>query len=306
MLLHPVGASLAFLIKKLAIFALMTNSPRCSKFLRKLKIKNYITLLGLALVLYLLLIPSVYWLQRLLIFQPVKLSNTYTYEFEESFEEIDLQTPDGFTINNLYFCSQKDSTKGVILYFHGNADNMIRWSQYREVFTARGYDVMMTDYRGFGKSGGKPVEDALYGDAQLVYDWLSKQLPTEKIFLYGRSLGCAIAAQLATQVDTPLLILETPFDDIISVIQARLPILYLPYELDYRFSNMDHLAKVTCPVFILKAENDEIVPGRCTDNLKSVLKSKDRFIQIEGASHKNMAEFSEYELQLDRILGKRY
>ncbi len=268
-----------------------------------MKVFQYLKLVALAVVLYLLLIPAIYFLQQYLIFQPVLLSENYEYSFNDSFEEIDFEVENGL-INSLYFCSNVDSIRGVILYFHGNADNLKRWSQYREVFLARGYDILMMDYRGFGKSRGKIDEANFYKDARVVYNWLSTQFPAKEIVLYGRSLGTAMAAELATHVDAKSVILETPFDNVINVILYRYPI-YLPFELDYQFPNYQFVKNIETPIYILEAENDKVVPNLCTENLRPLLKSSDKYIVVEGAGHKNMAEFSEYELHLDRILGKR-
>ena len=90
------------------------------------------------------------YLQEKVVFLPVKLPEDYPFEFDGNFEEYFFKTPFEGKINALLF--RIENPKGVILYFHGNADNLVRWGKIALEFSAFGYDIFVMDYRSYGKS----------------------------------------------------------------------------------------------------------------------------------------------------------
>lgn len=252
-------------------------------------------------VIYLSVIIGVYLLQKYIIFQSEKLESNYQFDFEKPFEENSIDTPDGKKINTLLFKTEQ-SRKGLVLYFHGNADNLQRWGKYHVDFTSRGYDVLMMDFRGYGKSTGESGEAIFYKDAKLIYDWVLKKYSKDEIIIYGRSLGCGIASNLATQVASRMVFLETPFHSIGDLIRGRTKIFFFPFDFKYDFPNYVHLQKISEPVFIFAGTEDWVVPNSSTEKLKPYLKLSDRYIIIEGAGHKNLSAFKKYHTELDLIL----
>ncbi len=266
-----------------------------------MSVKSIMLLLILATGLYLLLLLSVYGLQKFIIFQPIPLNKNFQFNFKIPHEEVFLSTKDSILINGIYF-KTTTKKKGVILYFHGNADNLKRWGKYHTDFTDRGYDIFMIDYRGFGKSGGDISEQSYYEDARLAYDFLREKEAAEDIVIYGRSLGCAMATELATHVIARQLILETPFDNIRNTFKARFPILILPYDLKYSFPNDKFIQKVNLPIVIFEAAKDKLVLNKSTEGLIPYLKASDEFIKIDSAGHKNLSSFVQYQNELTRVL----
>jgi alpha-beta hydrolase superfamily lysophospholipase len=247
-----------------------------------------------------------YLFQKQIIFHPRSLAADYQYRFEEQFEEFFLPTSDGEKINTLYFKSKTTSNgapKGIVLYFHGNADNLQRWGKHAADFTSRNYDFALIDYRGFGKSTGTINENAMYKDAQLLYNWALQKYPAQQIVIYGRSLGTAVASGLAAQVAAKALILETPFYNIKSVFDTQVPFLKMPFEMHYQFPTDAFVQKVKYPIHIIHGTKDEIVPYKCAILLKNVIKSTDEFITIEGGKHKNLNTFQQYYDCLDKWLN---
>lgn len=257
-------------------------------------------LIGLG-IFYVAVIVGVYALQKYIIFQSDQLESDYEFVFEKSFKEFFIKTIDGEQINMLLFKTEIPR-KGLVIYFHGNADNLQRWGRYQKDFTTRGYDILLLDYRGYGKSTGKSNEQKFYEDAKLIYDWATQRYSKDKIIIYGRSLGTGVASNLATQVDAQKVILETPFNNINDLFQIKSSIFYLPFRLKYNFPNDVHLKKIQEPVFIFAGTEDWVVPPRSTKKLKPFLKSSDRYIEIEGGGHKNLNEFEKYHRVLDEIL----
>jgi uncharacterized protein len=254
--------------------------------------------MALALILvYLLVITTVYFYQDKLIFQSVGLDKDYQFEFTSPFEELWITTEDNVQINALYFKTDKP-VQGVILYFHGNADNLQRWGQYAGDFTSLGYDVLMVDYRGFGKSTGKPNEQNLYIDAEYIWQWAHKKYNYDKWVIYGRSLGASVASYLASKTDPDLLGLETPFDDLNGASFASL----IPFKLKYKFANKSHLKNVTCKKFIYHGTQDWVVPLSSALRLKPLLNDQDQMVIVPNAGHKNLRKFDLYHKKLRDLL----
>lgn len=251
---------------------------------------------------YLLLHGLIYVFQKKIVFQEKRLPQDHIFQFPGEFEELFLNVDNADQINALYFKTPM-SRKGVILYLHGNTANLERWGTYAPDFTQRAYDVLMIDYRGYGKSDGKPSEKHLYADAKAAYQWLSARFPPEEIVLHGRSLGTGVATHLATQVPARRLLLETPYNNIRAVVQARAVVFWLAFPFQQAFSSDQRISKITCPIDIIHGTKDKIVPYRCAQKLVPLLHpTKDRFHTIKGAGHKNLDSFPEYFQLLDEIL----
>jgi uncharacterized protein len=267
-------------------------------------VKNIFIVLRLILVLYVLLLFVVYGGQRFIVFQPVPMSKSTTFSFDVPFEEGFLETAPGIHVNYLHFKTTMPS-KGLVLYFHGNADNLARWGEMHLDFTSRGYEVVMPDYRGYGKSNGKVSEVLTYQDMQQLHQHLMQTIQPAELIIYGRSLGSGIASNLARTVPAKLLLLETPFYSIPSVMEDQLLLIWLPFAFRYEFPNYANIPEVKCPIRIFHGTADRVVPYRNAERLKPLLKEKDRFITIEKGTHLNLNTFAEYQEELDSLLGEK-
>lgn len=261
-------------------------------------------LLLLIIIFYISAIAFVYLFQRIIIFQPSRLSKKYRFQFENRFTEYFIPTYDGHLLNALHFQSDKPS-KGLVLYFHGNANNLKRWGKYAIDFTRKEFDVLMIDYRGFGKSTGSPTETGLYDDAHCTLKWANKNLngQYDKLIMYGRSLGSAIATQLATKHTPDLLILETPFDSIRGAMTAVLKPLILPFPLKFNLENTALVPQVKCKIVIIAGTKDRITPLESAQRLIPYLKEEDKFVIIPGGRHRNLRKFGLFHLKLGEALN---
>jgi fermentation-respiration switch protein FrsA (DUF1100 family) len=266
------------------------------------RIRKVITRLILTLVaLYVIIVSFLYFFQDKLIFQPRHLPLSHIYQFDYPSEEFFITTPDGIKLNALLFKSVSP-TKGLILYFHGNRDNLQRWGQYAIDLTTEGYDVLMADYRGYGKSEGIPGEFQLYLDARTLWQWAIHELPHDRYILYGRSLGSAVASHLAQETQPELLILETPFDQLTGSTYALFRPLLNIFPARHHFPNNQHIPQINGKIVILQGTHDWVVPLSTAVTLKPLLKTGDEFIIIEGGGHNNLRDFREYHEALTRIL----
>lgn len=264
---------------------------------RKKKLKGLIIVL---FSLYVMIGSVLYFFQEKILFLPTVLEQDFQYNFNTSFEELFLKTEDNATINALHF--KAENAKGVVLYFHGNAGDLSRWGTITEYFVEKDYDVLVMDYRTYGKSVGKLSEDAMYKDAQYCYDYLLKHYTEDQITLYGRSLGTGIASYLASKNQPKQLILETPYFSILDVAKHRFPVLPVKQLLKYQFPTYQYLPKANCPILIIHGTEDTVVPYTSGKKLTELNIEELDFITVEGGGHNNLIQFEAYHKAIDNTL----
>ncbi len=263
---------------------------------RRLK-KTILILLGL----YVMIGASLYFIQEKILFRPTVLAQDHVYQFSQPYEEVFLKTHDDGVINAIHF--KVDTPKGVILYFHGNAGDLSRWGLIAEYFVKQNYDVLIMDYRTYGKSTGTLSEQALYKDAQLCYDYLKKRYKEADITLYGRSLGTGIASYVASKNQPRQLIMETPYYSMVDVAQHRFPIFPVKYLLKYKIPTFEFVKAVDCPITIFHGTDDAVVPFESGKKLfEDLPKAQAQFIQIDGGHHNDLIDFEVYRNGVETIL----
>lgn len=246
---------------------------------------------------------ALYFLQDAVLFHPVTLNRTYSYNFPEPHNDISIPINSEDTLNLVDFENTGSVSKGIVLYFHGNKRNISWYAKYIPYFTRHGYQVLMIDYPGFGKSTGKLTEQKLYDWAMQVYKIARKRFSADSIIIYGKSMGTGIAAQLASVRDCRRLILETPYYDFPAVVKHYLPIYPVRWMLHYEIPTWQYLQKVTAPVSIFHGTRDRIVQYKNSKKLLPYLKQTDEIITIKGGSHNNLYQYKETLHKIDSVLS---
>lgn len=259
--------------------------------------------IGLVVVAYASVCLFYALFQERFIFIRFRTTRAYTYKFSGHFEERFLAPDEDTELHALYF--KAGQPKGVIIYFHGNTGSVRRWGKYAQRFVRLGYDVLLPDPRGYGKSRGSLTEEALHADAALWYDELLKTWQEKDIVILGRSLGSGLATPLAAQRSPRMLILETPFANLYDVAVNYLP--FLPYKLllRYPFRNDKAIKRVGCPVYILHGKFDAVVPYSSALRLYSLTPSNvhREMITFPKGHHSDLPRFPRYQRFLLRVLG---
>ncbi|MEK6710702.1 MAG: alpha/beta hydrolase [Nitrospinota bacterium] len=204
------------------------------------------------------------------------------------YEDVEFRAADGVRLHGWYTPPVR-ADGPVLLWSHGNAGNIshrsenIAWLR-RET----GMGVFIYDYRGYGRSEGKPSEAGLYADARAAYAWLRERVEPGRIVFFGRSLGAAVAVRIAAEgAQARGLILESPFESLAALGEKIFPFLPVRWMLRQEYDNVKWLPRAKLPVLILHGDADEIVPlsqGRRVFELASPPK---RFHLIRGAGHNN-------------------
>ena len=251
--------------------------------------------LKVLILLYCIIGIAFYYLQDRILFHPVAVDIHTPYHFDQPFKEVDIPYNKETSLNVVQFTrTGADTPRGVVLYFHGNKDNVTHYAAYAADFTRHGYEVWMMDYPGYGKSTGKFSEDNLYAYALVLYKLARSRWRPGQIIIYGKCLGTGVAAQLADIRDCRRLILESPYYSMTSLVRHYLPVWPVGSMLHYKFPTDEHLPKVTAPITIFHGSSDGLVPYSNASRLKPLLKSGDEFITIEGGGHNDLHDHPEF------------
>ncbi len=241
-----------------------------------------------------------YLLQEKLIFKPEKLKQDFAFKYDIPFREYFFDIAPGVRINGLHF--HRENPKGLILYFHGNTRSIKGWAKYARDFYRYDYDVVLVDYRGFGKSTGKRSEKDMLSDMQFIYDKLKEQYTEDHLIVYGRSMGSGFATKLASDNDPRYLILDAPYFNFKKVIERFLPMLPLRWVLRYHLRTDLWIRKVKCHTYIIHGTRDLLIPIRHSIALQQFNPHMITLIRIDGGGHNNLPQFDEYHNFIRDIL----
>jgi len=270
-----------------------------------MKKKIILRWLKIIIIIYSSIGIALYYLQEQFLFHPRKLSGTHVFGFNVPFEEINIPFNGTDTLSMVKFFPLDSVRKGVVLYFHGNRENIGRYAKFAGHFTKQGYEVWMEDYPGFGKSTGERTEKKMYEQGLQVQKMAAAKYGKDSIILYGKSFGTGIASYVASGSNNQRLILETPYYSIPSLFSSYAPIYPTGKMSNYQIPVYLFLQDVHYPVTIFHGTDDGVIPYRNAAKLKKYLKPADEFITIENGTHHNLADFDGYRKKLDSLLNLR-
>lgn len=267
---------------------------------RAKRIRNWLLIIA---ILYFLFGVFFYFFQERFFFHPEKLAADHKYDISVPYREVNLPITNDRNLAVVQFTVPDSVCRGIVLYFHGNMNNIERYAQCAPYFTKHNYEVWMMDYPGYGKSTGKRSEAAFYEDAMTLYKMARTRFSKDSIILYGRSLGTGIASHLGAKRDAKRLILETPYYDFPSLVKKYLPIYPCDLLVRYKLRNYENLPKVMMPVTIFHGTEDEVINYKNAQRLLPVLTPKDEFITIEGGDHNGLLNHAGMVRKLDSLLS---
>lgn len=254
------------------------------KFLRKTAFRLFVILgaawLGLCVLAY-IFYPK-------LLYHPDKsdFSSTPTMLGAESYEEVWLTASDGVRVNAWFVPGATNGKKDkTILFFHGNAGNLSGYAHRMALYSRLGYDVLMVEYHGFGKSQGEPSEKTLYLDAEAAWRHLTEErgVAPSKVVIFGYSLGGAVAAWLAEKhPEAAGLILESTFSSLAGVASDFFP--YLPCRLivGNAFDTLGRLDGIRMPLLLMHGRTDQLIAYRHAETIFAAFAGPKTFKTIAG------------------------
>lgn len=259
------------------------------------------TLFAIAFILCLLVLLFVYIYQDKLVFFPQKFSNDFDFNLSPNEKELFIETSDSEKINAIY--ATLPGNRNVVLYFHGNATSLNTWQAVADDLLSKGVNLLMIDYRGYGKSTGTFSENGFYKDAEAAYEYLKANgYNDSSIYFYGRSLGSGVAVEMATRHPVRGLVLEAPYTSMLQVAKNRHPYLLPHLLLKYKFNSLEKAGRIKTPVLILHGTNDAVIPVKQAYELFDAIKEEKKMIALKGGDHNNLSAFDNYYTALSNFL----
>ncbi|MBC8754910.1 alpha/beta fold hydrolase [Kordia sp. YSTF-M3] len=253
------------------------------------------------IIVYILANVALYFLQERFIFKAEKLPSDFKFDYENQlFDEYNIEVDPGVNINGIHF--KVKNPKGVVLYLKGNSRSIKGWGKFAVDFTRHGFDVLMVDYRGYGKSTGKRTEAGIKRDLQYVYDRLKDQVDERFITLYGRSLGSGFATKLASNNNPRLLILDAPYYSVKHITKRFLPIMPMALILRFPVKTYRWIEYVKCPIKIIHGTSDKLIPFKTSVKLSKINPNWTRLYPVIDGGHNNMHTYPQYHRFLEEIL----
>ncbi|MFC1824638.1 alpha/beta hydrolase [Thermodesulfobacteriota bacterium] len=242
-------------------------------------------LIGLIVLLGVLFILFYSRFENFFIFFPDTSLDLHPKDFQLEHEDVFFDTEDGRKLHGWFF--PLDGEKPIILFFHGNAGNISHRLDNITHLVKRGLQVFIFDYRGYGKSSGRPSEKGLYLDGIAAYDYLvrKRHFTPDRIVLFGRSLGGAVAVEVALQRSVRAIIAESAFTSTRGM--AKTMWLFRPIAglLPAHYNNHEKIKNIEAPKLIIHGINDELVPFHMGQALHDAAPTPKFFFPIKGAGH---------------------
>ena len=235
-----------------------------------------------------------YLSQDSMVFFPTRDLEASPHDIGLGFKEVRIDVTNGESVHAWYVPAlsanrandqSRDRSAPTVLFCHGNGGNISHRLETIECLAALGANVMLFDYRGYGQSDGAPSEVNMYADAAACYRWLtgSQGVRSDQIVLFGRSLGGAVAIELASQVNCAGLIVESSFTSAKEMGRLMFPYFPTGLLLRYEFNSIQRIGQVNCPVLVTHSPSDDLVPFAMGRRLYEKSAEPKRFVELKGS-----------------------
>jgi pimeloyl-ACP methyl ester carboxylesterase len=244
----------------------------------------------LVLAAWLAALGSLWLAQEKLLFKPVALDASVALVREADVHERFVDIP-GARLSVLEL--RLPNPRGVVFYLHGNSGNLGDWFVNTGLYRRANFDLVMLDYRGFGKSTGRITSEAqLHADVEAVWRDVAPRYQGLRVVFQGRSLGTGLAVALAAKVQPDLTLLASPYSSMAAL--ARLHYPWVPAAVLRYPLRTDHtIAAITTPVVLIHGENDQLVPLSHSEALQQLCRHA-RLVRVAGAGHADLQDFEPY------------
>lgn len=232
---------------------------------------------------YLALLVLLFAVQGRLLYFPSRVITATPADAGLPYEEVRLRARDGVQLQAWFVPAAAD--RGTILFFHGNAGNLSHRLISLQLFHQLGWNTLILSYRGYGRSEGHPSEKGTYLDAQAAWQYLVEEraVPPERIVLFGRSLGGAVAAWLAEQRSPGGVILESTFSSVPDLASEIYPFVPARLLVRFRYPTLARMPRIRCPVLVVHSPEDEIIPFRHGQRIFEAAAEPKAFLQLRGS-----------------------
>jgi fermentation-respiration switch protein FrsA (DUF1100 family) len=251
--------------------------------------RNLIWIAAMLGSVYLLLGLMLYLFQGSMVFLanlPGRTLEAAPTDLGLDYEDVQIDTADGERLHGWYVPAPQ--ARGVLLFFHGNAGNISHRLDSIAIFNRLGLDVLIVDYRGYGQSTGRPGEAGTYRDAQAAWDYLvgARGIAPDRIVVFGRSLGGAVGAWLASRLPPgaapAAVIIESSFTSGADMARRLYPVYPARLLTRLKYPVRDYAARLPCPVLVVHSRDDEIIPFDMGRALHAAAPEPKTFLELRG------------------------
>lgn len=234
------------------------------------------------IVVYFSLSLFLYFFQSHIIYQPYKELIANPRDIQLDYEDISFQASDDTHLYG-WFIPAKES-RGVLFFCHGNAGNMSHRLETLRLYNRLGLSVFVFDYRGYGRSEGKPNEQGTHLDVKAAWNYLiaKRNVPQDQIIVFGRSLGGAIALSLAGKIQAKAFIIESSFTSVPAVASHHYFFLPMNWIIRIKYDNLAKIPLVDCPILIIHSKEDRLIPFDHGVKLYETANNPKEFLEITG------------------------
>jgi uncharacterized protein len=255
-----------------------------------------------ALIVVLLYAAAMWWVylkQERLLFHPEPLASDHQFKVDNDVHELTVTVP-GASISVLHL--RLPNPKGVVFFLHGNAGNLDTWFVNTALYREMNYDLVMLDYRGYGKSTGQiQSETQLHADVDAVWAAVEDRYRGRVRVALGRSLGTALAARWALKNQPESTILVSPYCSMTDMAREHFP--FVPVRLlRYPLTTCDYVAQLSRPVLLLHGSQDSLISPAHSERIQTRAPHA-RLLRIEQAGHNDVHQFEAYTQALREALG---
>ncbi len=239
--------------------------------------------LAIVVLVFAALSAYLYFNQKNMVFFPMKELAVTPDQLNLDFDDVAIVVGDGAQVHGWYFAPDSAASK-VFLFCHGNAGNISHRMETIEYLLGLGAGILIFDYRSYGKSTGDLSEEGVYADSRACYDWLvsEKGFRADDIIIFGRSLGGAVAIDLASKVTCGALIVESSFTSAAAMARRIFPIMPTGLLIRYKFDSINKIETVKCPILITHSPDDDLIPFYMGEKLYQRAGEPRQLVELSG------------------------
>ncbi len=248
--------------------------------------------------LYAVVLAAIWLGQERLLFQPTALDPATSLASEPDVFERQIDVP-GARLSMLEL--RLPDPRGVVFYLHGNAGNLQSWFVNTALYRQANFDLVMFDYRGYGKSSGRISDEAqLHADVRAAWEQVAPRYAGRKVVFFGRSLGTGLAVALAASVQPTLTVLVSPYSSMLALARQHYPWVPAPL-LRYPLSTDRMIPAIGTPMLLIHGERDSLIPVAHSQALLR-LTPQSRLVVIDDAGHNDLQNFDSYRQLVRSVL----
>lgn len=269
--------------------------------------RRWLVRLGkIALVLAVLLM-LLRWFEHKQTYHPTRTLDANGAELGRAWEDVTFAAADGVSLNGWFFPGDTNSPRAriAVLLCHGNGGNISHRLDLYEVLLASGVSVFAFDYRGYGRSAGRPSEAGTYLDTHAAYAWLrAKGFDPAHIIAYGESLGGGIASELAVNETVGALVLQSTFTSVPDIGAELFP--WLPVRLvgSIRYDTHSRLPRIRVPVLILHSRGDNLIRFHHAERNFAVANEPKWLHELSGGHNDGITDRAGFLAAFERLIGR--